>query len=951
MKPTLRLLLILVLSCAFVGSAQTIGNHDANINWKTIENENVKIIFPRGTSAQARRIADVIEYIHNHKTISVGEKSKKIDLVLQNQQTISNGFVTLSPYRSEFFAISPQDQSSLGTPDWLDLLSVHEYRHALQYANANRGLTKIFHVIAGQNGWAASQGLSIPSWYLEGDAVLSETLLSENGRGRIPYFFKEQRALFLEGKIYSYHKAQNGSYKDIVPNIYPLGYMINNHVRNNYGIEKGSKILADAGKYKYGFYPFSSAMKAHTGLTTTKMYKESALALQEKWVSEAAQLDILETKKITKNNKTITHYTFPHYRKDGSIIAIKKSFQETPYIVQLDNGIEEKLTTIGISAQEYLASTENKLVWTEHQRDPRYANKNYSNIVTYDLTTKSKNTITTKQRYFSPSYNSNTKKIAAVKYSENISYQIDLIDAETGHVLETILNKESLFISTPKWTKDDKALIYLAKKQGKLAFFKYTFETKKTIQLSDWTNFTIGQYSVGDEKIYFSGAFSGIDNIYSIDTFGNKQLKKITSVKVGAYFPNITEDEQKIVFSEFTSNGYQLREQKTNTAKHFVFKNLDAFYNVKTTEIEHSILDSIPENSYDIKEYSSFFRGTKLHSWGLTTSTTSTNTLGANVQFKNILNDFNANVAVLRNLNENTNSLRANISYGRGLLNWNFNTATLDRNSTFGFNDIGFSTSFNEIFYGGGFSIPLSRYKGNYSQSLKLAFNYIQHSTSNYSLDDSINLDFGAFESSFTFSNIRRRALQNVAPRWGQYININYNKSNDESTAEKLYINSLFFFPGIVKNHSLNFALNWQKELLSNTYRYSDTFRYARGYSGIVNSEVVKISSNYELPLLYPDFGIWGITYFKRIRLNAFFDASVLQTNEYTIEGTEFDPIIVISPISLNQNSYGAELIFDNIYFNIAPIALGLRQSFLLNNNLSNPTKTNAFEVFLQLGF
>jgi len=398
----LKYLILISLSLVtFSSTAQSLGKHASDLHWKSIETENVKVIFPEGTNIQAQRIADVVEYIHNNKTISVGHKSKKIDIVLQNQQTISNGFVTLSPYRSEFFAISPQDQSSLGTPNWLDLLSMHEYRHALQYANAKRGLTNFFYIIAGQNGWAASMGFSIPSWYLEGDAVLSETLLSENGRGRNPYFFKEQRSLFLEDKIYSYQKAQNGSYKDIVPNIYPLGYMINNHIRNNYGIEKGKNILADAGSYKYVIYPFSSAMKNHTGLTTTKMYHKSALALQKRYKTETKTLNLTKSKPITKKNtKTITNYTFAKYLNDGSIIAIKKSFKETPYLVKLKNGSEQKLTNIGIAAQEFLSVTNDKILWTEHSKDLRHENKNYSNIVSFDMKTKLKKQLSSKTRYF-----------------------------------------------------------------------------------------------------------------------------------------------------------------------------------------------------------------------------------------------------------------------------------------------------------------------------------------------------------------------------------------------------------------------------------------------------------------------------------------------------------------------------------------------------------------------
>ena len=244
--------------------AQGFGQHDPSIDWQTIDTEQVRVVFPSGTALQAQRIADIIHYLHARKKESIGMRSKKIDVILQTQQVVSNGFVTLAPYRSELFGTAPPNFKYLGSTEWLDLLTIHEYRHALQYANANRGFTRLMYWIGGENGWASALFSSIPDWYLEGDAVLAETLYTQNGRGRNPYFFQELRAVLLEGKKQDYHKARNGSFKDLVPNKYALGYTIARHMRNTYGIATGKKVLADAGSYKYVDTPlFESTKKTH----------------------------------------------------------------------------------------------------------------------------------------------------------------------------------------------------------------------------------------------------------------------------------------------------------------------------------------------------------------------------------------------------------------------------------------------------------------------------------------------------------------------------------------------------------------------------------------------------------------------------------------------------------------------------------------------------------------
>ena len=278
--------------------------------------------------------------------------------------------------------------------------------------------------------------------------------------------------------------------------------MMSNYIRNNFEIETGSKILADAGKYRYGFYPFSSAMKKHTGLTTTKMYKKSVADLQQVWIEENNKLNLTKSELIpTKNTKTVTNYTFPHYLNDGSLIALKHSFKETPYLVIFKDGKEHKLATIGIATQEFLSVVNNKIAWTEHQKDLRHANKNYSNIITFDINTKSYKKLTQKERYFSPSHSNSGEKIASIRYKENIEYVIDIIDAKNGATIDSIPNPNNDFLSTPKWTKNDTAIIYLAKRNSKLAFFRYNFNTKTRQQLSEWTANTIGQFSLGNNAI------------------------------------------------------------------------------------------------------------------------------------------------------------------------------------------------------------------------------------------------------------------------------------------------------------------------------------------------------------------------------------------------------------------------------------------------------------------
>ncbi|HAO50274.1 MAG TPA: hypothetical protein DCR35_13840, partial [Runella sp.] len=140
-------------------------------------------------------MANVVNFIDLNNRRSIGDKKGRINIVLQTQTVNPNGYVALAPFRSEFFCTPPASNLLLGSQNWLDVLSVHEYRHVLQTLNSRRGITKLGSILQGQGLWAVMSALSIPNWYSEGDAVIAETALSKNGRGRTSFFTLEQRSL------------------------------------------------------------------------------------------------------------------------------------------------------------------------------------------------------------------------------------------------------------------------------------------------------------------------------------------------------------------------------------------------------------------------------------------------------------------------------------------------------------------------------------------------------------------------------------------------------------------------------------------------------------------------------------------------------------------------------------------------------------------------------------
>ncbi len=932
-----------LLFTAFQLNAQT-GPQPSSIKWKYVENDKVKVIFPENNQAEAERIANLVTYINKNATVSVGNKSRKLDILLNTNNAQGNGYVALSPYRSEFYATGFQDFNDLGSMDWLDALAIHEYRHALQYTNANRGLTKLLYLLQGQSGWGLGTNFSIPDWYFEGDAVLSETVLSGAGRGRTPSFFDEQRALLLSDKNYTYLQARNGSFKKLLPNHYPLGYAILNYGRNHFGPEMWPKVLADAGRYRTILYPFAGALRRHTKTGVNKMYRLAYQEMKENWENELKKIELTPTTPITSlPEKTVTNYSFPHWLDDGSILCIKSSFKEISGLYRIKDGKEHFLAPIGNATEGFLGVNNNKVSWTEMRKDARRDAVIYSVIISYDLQTGQRTQVTKKSKFFSPQFSSTGDRIVAVKADEHINNEISIISPASGSIISSVPNPENDFLSYPKWTNDDAAIVYLAKRKSKIALLKYDIATRQTTELTPWTAHVISGLSVSNTRVVFGASYSGINNIFAVNLNGDKKIIQLSSVRIAASLPAISKDDKTLAMVEMTAMGRQLTKLDIKNTQNASFAepvDMDRFY-VKTTNIEHDIQYKVLGSDYQVKNYKGLLRGVKLHSWNF--GSTNSRDINISVQLGNILNDFSGVLAGQYNYNEKTIRFSGGFDYGKFFLPLSFRASTGERANVVFLSPIHLGTlSYKQNDINVGLSLPLSWIKGNYSTSLRLNSTFSSITTSDYKVQDvpqNYALNFNAMQFGLSFANIRRKARQNLVNKWSQNVSVSYQKSiTAGTTAERLMGSAGFTLPGFGRNHGIEIAFRGKKELLNNNYLFEDQFLHARGYAPAPGDLETVVSTTYSLPLFNVDRGFAGIFFINRARANVFYDYGRIERNFINFKTL--------------QRSYGGEIIFDIKLLNtLGPLGFGLRNSYLLDTDPLNPTTKQRFEFFVASNF
>ena len=177
-------------------SAQRFGGNAPGVQWQQVNNHAARVIFPKGLDSAAVRVAAVASTMSENTLPTIGGRQQKIDILLHPNTIISNGYVALGPFRSEFYLTPSQNSFELGSLRWQDMLAIHEYRHVQQYNNFNVGLSHAFRLVFGQQGQELANALAIPNWFWEGDAVFQETLVSPQGRGRLAFFFNDYRSLW-----------------------------------------------------------------------------------------------------------------------------------------------------------------------------------------------------------------------------------------------------------------------------------------------------------------------------------------------------------------------------------------------------------------------------------------------------------------------------------------------------------------------------------------------------------------------------------------------------------------------------------------------------------------------------------------------------------------------------------------------------------------------------------
>jgi len=857
-------------------------------------------------------------------------------VILHNESSFSNGVFVWAPKRLEIFT-NPDPNGY--NQDWLTQLALHEGRHSVQIDKLNQGFTKGLYYLSGEQGVGA-MGVFLPYWYLEGDAVDAETRLSETGRGRQPSFEMGIKAQLLEeDKLWSFSKATMGSYKDYIPNHYELGYLMVRHGRRTWGDQFWIDFQQYAARKPFLLDPTWFSMKQYGFKSKKQFYEEALTSYKDHWLSTSIDRQYTSlTNWNLKQKRHYTSYTFPHSVSESQIVTLKTGIDQIPEFVSIEsNGDEKRIFRPGFLNSGRVSCSANHIVWDEFVPDTRWSNRNYSIIRSYDISTGMVVNLGKRTRYYSPAISGDGTRIAVVEQTDKQQYNLTIlhIDGTIDRVLPSPGNR---FIQQPCWMEADSALVVIVSVGVGKSIYSCSLESGRWSELYDAGLDDISNPVVDKKRIFFSGTFSGIDNIYCYQ-MEEKQAYQVTSARFGAFQPQLSGDGNTLLYSDYTSRGYGVAtldldeglwkpvEQARDHSEQIDFQQTPEEIRISELPIVEDTIE------FDIHRYRKALHLFNIHSWlpfyfdyldpklsldpeqlpvSLGVSLISQNRLSTAVsqlgyEYSDGYHMFHSGIK----LNGRYPVFNLYFDYGGEpyVLRYAEGDSVVTMSPALGFTV--------ETY------VPFRINSGKFLSLIQPEIDYyyrrdIQYNESQQSYEQGAHyLYYSLYATSYL-----RKGVKEILPRVGFAVNGGYYHApfSNQVFGSVAMGGITAYLPGPLRHQTIRLSAYYQKQypLDMSSPAFINLISMPRGLHGIFGEILTRYSADYVFPILYPDLEISGLLYLKRIR-GALWTDQILGTNVIV-----YDP----SPHYEDKNyaTYGFDLVLDMNLLRISfPLSLGGR--------------------------
>lgn len=858
------ILFFLLPAGALNGQYYDTGEDPGSLKWLHIKTGKFDVIYPGKYGKAGIDFAKSLERSHNQITSLFPEKRFRIPVVIHNYTVSSNGYVSWAPKRIELYP-TPEQNSIPGDP--FDQLTLHELTHVYQMESLRKGFSSVMNVILGEQYTGIVSSL-LPLWYLEGDAVFSETFLSRTGRGRSPAFVKELKAVTSgPEKLFKYDKILNGSFRDNVPDHYQYGYEMVTWAKAKHDPDIWNKVISFTAKEPFTLNPVNISLNRNARLTKRKLYYETFDTLKSIWSREKAKTPAeYEPLNPSRKNDYINYYSPVSAGKD-SIIAIRTSLSDAPSFVLINTlkKTEKKIYRPGYMFPWLLSYSSGKLLWVESRQDPRWQNREFSDIYILSLRSGRVQRLTHHSRYLGAALSPDGMRIAAVENTSDNRNNLVLIDALSGSVIKSVPSPENRYLQRPQWG-DRVTVIYLTDNiEGIMSFSP---AENRWDNLLEGNNDLQSAFLRGDSLFYVSSV-TGTENIFM--KLKGAEARQLTNSRFGATDINVS--GKRIFFSDYSRSGNSACSIETGVHSVRTPGNRgDFLINRFEKKEEHT---AEPDINYTPEPYRKWQHLFRFHSWfpfyadiEQLQSDPLAIRPGAEIMSQNSLSTLISSFGYEYTANKE-NVFHSNIT-------WKGWYPVFESRLDYGYNPVVFGKPvavMSGLRFSNSVYVPLYFSRGWFFQFLRPSLTTEYTNNIYQKPDHTYDYNQVNLKARVYFSNSSRMSLRDIYPRWAQTADLNYIFAPWDRNifGSSAFFRTAFYFPGLFRDDGFRLKLEAEKQNQSG-YIFSNRISFPRAYSRVISNKLKFASADYVVPLVYPDFNISSIFYLKRIRTGIFYD-------------------------------------------------------------------------------
>lgn len=885
---------------------------DAPMPWREIKGHGVWIITPDTTEQVARRTLHYIEAVQPHIAEGFTHGALKIPFVLHPENMESNALVMYMPKRVDFLSSPAIESYSM---PWVKQLVAHEYRHAVQYNNLNRGVPRILSAFLGQQG-SVTGLLFMPLWAIEGDAVMNETLMSTYGRGLQPSFSMAYRALG-EGVGLSHRgkKVKNldrwfaGSYRDYIPDHYALGYQLTSYAYDRYGENIWNKVARYGVRNPYTFAPTHIALKKYYNTSTRELFNETFADLNRHWASLPA-VEENSRRVVAPDTTNYATYRWPIELNEAELLVLKQNLSELPRFVVIDSeGTERVVARAGVVTSRP-AVVGDTLYWTQYRRSLLFEERVSSVLYCASLYGGGEKRVKGVDQALYPT--ASDEGLAWIEYRPEGRYAL-IVAGKERKVLPIGVELHGL-----AWDNRTKAYYTLLTDDDGMALARLDSEGLHPLQPSAYI--TLSDLTAADGRLYFGSIASGRDEVHCYDLLERREYR-LSQSQYGAFDPSPAKGG--VVLTTYDRYGYlpaklekplMERVAWSETPKNLVNPARKGWQTLNLDTVRFTSVEAAEQaEKAPSKPFRKVLRGVNLHSWApvaydpfmAVDEHEIAMNVGATLLSQNLLSNTEAFASYGWNDAEGS-QLKLGVRYtGLGVqlgLDFTYGgdqqcyaLATYDsETNTYTFQAIPPLGTYHQTSLSATLPLLFERPAGVHQLSLSAAWSYsnglvadmskIKWKGDQIANVEQVGFNEGLHKVSFgaAYAANARLAHRDFLPRWGYQLSASYGLNpTNKDFADLMMLYGHLYMPGFLPHNSIQVAASFQHSVGGYAFPYGyrplsyrSSALVPRGFttSEILSDRYAALSLNYRLPLCYPECGIPSLLYIKRIRLGVGYD-------------------------------------------------------------------------------